>query len=1123
MTKSILCVAVRHCLFSASLLALAGVAIGASHEITADQTGGPVIHPASAEGEQAIGHFKIPDGLKIELWAAEPMLANPVCMRVDNRDRVYLVETFRHTSNVLDIRGHMDWLVDDLACRSVEDRVALLKRKFGPNIRKFTQDDDRIRLIEDTTGAGKADKATVFAGGFNRIESGIAAGILPFRGSVYLADIPSLYLLRDAKGDGVADYRQEISTGYGVHISFLGHDLHGLCLGPDRKLYFSIGDRGTNAKALDGSAVDLPDTGGVFRCDPDGSKLEIFATGLRNPQQMCFDDYGDLMTGDNNPDYGDPARWVYVVEGGDSGWRIGYQEARLPRGGGPWMWEQLYQTADKLKDAAYILPPVAHLGSGPSGVAYYPGTGLPHAYDKHFFMVDFRGGSTHSVVHSFALKQNGATFDLVDHADFIKGMLATDIDFSARGGMYACDWTDGWAKPGKGRIYRIFDPVADQDPVVGETRKLLADGLEKRSSGELAKLLSHRDQRVRREAQFALTDRGAEAVPLYDAVASNAKSDQLARLHAIWGLGELGVKTPTVYLNLLPLLGDGDPEVRAQAAKTLGEGRVASAYDGLTKMLSDAEARPKFFAAIALGRLGRREAIPALLGLLRSNDDKDAHLRHAAVMGLIGSGDVDAILAAAKDPSASVRLGVVVALRRLQRPEIAQFLDDPDPHLVSEAAHAINDVPIAAALPRLAALLERSNLPQPVLLRAVNAAYRVGGSSMAHALAVYAAKQGPADADWIRVEALNDLGAWADPSPLDRVMNMYRPLPKRDETVARDAAGLAVSRILHPSAPGAPASNAVRVAAVSLIKKLKINDTAVLFELISAKTYPAELRAEALNALTDRDDPKLPEAVKIALADSAPKFREQAIRSLARLPDTTAELVHFLDTGSIGERQAALAALAEVKDPAAEQALAQAMDKLAVGEWKPELQLDLIEAARKRNAPGLVSSLQKYEASLSKADPLAEYRVALAGGNAENGRAIFDRSDASCVRCHMIRRQGGIVGPALDGVGARQTREYLLESIVFPNAKIAPGFETAVLRLKDGKAVTGVVKKDAPNEILLIDSNGQTIAVDPGQVQSRTRGVSAMPEGFGKTLPMRDLRDLVEYVASLKTTPGKSR
>lgn len=1113
MQKAMSLPAIRRAVIPAALGVLSCFASGAGHETAKQDDNAPKIHPASNEGEQAIGHIKIPEGLKIELWAAEPMLANPVCMRADNRDRIFLVETFRHTSNVLDIRGHMDWLVDDLACRTVEDRIALLRRKYGPNVRKFTYDDDRIRMIEDTAGVGKADKATVFASGFNKIESGLAAGVLPFHGSVYFADIPGIYLLKDTKGDGTADERQELSTGYGVHISFLGHDLHGLCVGPDHKLYFSIGDRGTNAKAIDGSTAYLPDTGGVFRCNLDGTHLEIFATGLRNPQQLCFDDLGNLMTGDNNPDYGDPARWVYVVEGGDSGWRIGYQEDRNPRGGGPWMWESLWQTSDKLKDASYILPPVAHLGSGPSGVACYPGTGLPAKYDGHFFMVDFRGGSAHSVVHSFALKPSGASYELIDREDFIKGMLATDIDFSPRGGLYACDWTEGWNKPGKGRIYRVFDPQSADDPFVAETRKLLAEGFDKRPEGELMKLLGHRDRRVRQEAQFALADRGATAVAAFEGVLKTRYSP-LARLHAVWGLGELGGKDPTAYRQVLAEMSSPDSEARGQAAKVLGDGHVAGAFDGLVKLLADPEPRPRFFAAIALGHLGRREAVGPLLEMLRANADKDAHLRHAAVMGLIGSGDVDAVIAAAKDPSPAVRLGVLLALRRLQRPEIALFLSDSDSHLVSEAAHAINDVPIDPALPQLAKLLEQPTLPDTVLLRAVNAAYRVGTPPMARELAVFAGKEGPSEL--VRVEALNDLGNWAEPSPLDRVMNMYRPLPSRDESVARDAAGLAIAEILHPATAGAKVPAKVKVAAVSLIKKLKINDTAVLFDLVSGKNYAAELRAEALGALADRSDPKLAEAVKIGLEDSAPRLREQAIRSLAKLPDAVPQLAQFLKSGTLGEQQAALDALANTQDKEAVNVLAGALGELLAGGWKPQLQLDLIEAVQKRNNPDLLGQLQKFESSLPKNDPLAPFRVCLLGGNADNGHAVFERSDASCIRCHTIHGVGGIVGPVLDGVGARQNREYLLESIVLPNAKIAPGFETVVMKLKDGKTVAGVLKSETPSEHVLLNADGQTVKVPAAQVESRSRGVSAMPEGFGNTLNKRDLRDLVEFLAELK-------
>src|SRR6266478_5289602 len=181
---------------------------------------------------------------------------------------------------------------------------------------------DRVRLIEDTDGDGVADKATVFADGFHSAADGIGAGVLARKGNVYYTCIPNLWLLRDTKGENKADVKKSLSHGYGVHVAFLGHDLHGLRFGPDGKIYFSCGDRGLNVKTKEGATIFNPDSGAVLRCDPDGSNLELVATGLRNPQELAFDQYGNLFAVDNNSDSGDKARWVYIVDGGDSGWRM---------------------------------------------------------------------------------------------------------------------------------------------------------------------------------------------------------------------------------------------------------------------------------------------------------------------------------------------------------------------------------------------------------------------------------------------------------------------------------------------------------------------------------------------------------------------------------------------------------------------------------------------------------------------------------------------------------------------------------------------------------------------------------------------------------------------------------
>ena len=318
----------------------------------------PPIAKASDEGIKAIRSFRVPGGLKAELFAAEPLLANPVAFCVDEKGVVYVAETFRHGDGVTDTRSHMEWLDDDLASRSVADRVAMYKKYLGSKFESFHVQHERVRRVVDRDGDGRADASTVFADGFNDPAAGIGAGVLARKGDVYYTCIPGLWKLRDTRGDGRADERKLLHDGYGVHVGFLGHDLHGLKFGPDGRIYFSIGDRGFNVKTFDGKTLAVPDTGSVLRCNPDGTELEVFATGLRNPQELAFDQFGNLFTGDNNSDSGDRARWVYLVEGGDSGWRIGYQFLETPYTRGPWNEEKLWYPSFA-GQAAYIVPPIA--------------------------------------------------------------------------------------------------------------------------------------------------------------------------------------------------------------------------------------------------------------------------------------------------------------------------------------------------------------------------------------------------------------------------------------------------------------------------------------------------------------------------------------------------------------------------------------------------------------------------------------------------------------------------------------------------------------------------------------------------------------------------------------------
>ena len=671
----------------------------------------PTVAAASDQGERQIASFKLADGMKIKLWAAEPMVANPVCISVDEHGRIYVGETFRIHHGVEDDRGHMDWLDDDMNCKTVEDRLAVLKKHLGKGISEYTKQEDRIRLLEDRSGGGKADHVEIFADGFNGVLQGIGASLLARHGDVYYTCIPDLWRLRDTKGTGQADVRESLSYGYGIRVSFLGHDLHGLKFGPDGKLYYSLGDRAFHVKTGDHTIANS-ETGAIFRCNPDGSDVEVFCTGVRNPQKLAFDEYGNLFTCDNNSDSGDRSRWEYFVEGGDTGWRMPYQYLSDR---GPFNREKIwYPQFDG--QAAYIVPPVGWLADGPSGLVYYPGTGWDDKWKGHFFLCDFRGGAGASGVRSLAVKPKGASFEMVDSQEFLWHILSTDVDWSPEGALCVTDWVSGWDGCGKGRIYKVFDPATQNDPIVLEVKRLIAEGMTGWPIAELFKFLSHADMRIRQNAQFELASRALaghsnEIVPQLIALATDthgatAKPRQLARIHAIWALGQIGRKSPKSALQpLMNLTADADPEIRAQVTRVLGDDRYGDSFDKLLPLLKDNSLRVRHLAAISIGKLGRPQAIGPVLAMLRDNDDKDTVVRHSGVMALVGSGDIGALLAAADDGSSAVRMSVLLALRRLENPAIAKFLHDSDPRLVLEAARAIHDLPLESAMPELAQLI----------------------------------------------------------------------------------------------------------------------------------------------------------------------------------------------------------------------------------------------------------------------------------------------------------------------------------------------------------------------------------------------------------------------------------
>lgn len=296
-----------------------------------------------------------------------------------------------------------------------------------------------------------------------------------------------------------------------------------------------------------------------------------------------------------------------------------------------------------------------------------PGTALGKRWLNKFFLVEFVGNTNNSHIWAFDLKPKGASFDFKSEEDVVKGILPTGIRFGPEGALYASDWIFGWDTKNYGRIWKIDVEEKENDLKAEreQTKKYIQQDYSKQSLTSLYDLLFYADQRVRLKAQYELAERKATAI---FEKAVQQKENQLARIHGIWGLGQIKAAK-----SISSLLGDSDEEIVAQAAKVLGDIFDASAADQLIPLVGSANPRVAFFAAQALGRVKSEKAIPALLLQIEKNADKDIYIRHAAVLALSRIGKSEPMLALQNSPNRSLRIAAVLVLRRLAHPGVQAF------------------------------------------------------------------------------------------------------------------------------------------------------------------------------------------------------------------------------------------------------------------------------------------------------------------------------------------------------------------------------------------------------------------------------------------------------------------
>ncbi len=1082
---------------------------------------------------RAEGNIQVEDGLELSLWASDSLVTDPIAISVAPDGKIFYTSATRQENSEFDIRGHRDWMTASIAFQSVEDRQAFLRKTFSEDSeqstrflkdlnedgvrdwRDLTVEKEQVWFVEDRSGDGVADRAKLYLEDFGDEMTDVANGVEYHDGEVYISVGPDLWKTKDTDGDGRADETTSLSHGWIVHIGFSGHGMSGVTVGPQGRIWWGAGDVGMNVVDKEGKEWKYPNRGTVVRCDPDGSNFEVYAMGVRNTHEFVFDDYGNLISVDNDGDHsGESERLVYLINGSDSGWRINWQFGKYtdPTNNDykVWMDERMYEPRWD-GQAAYFLPPIQNYVNGPTGMVYNPGTALGPEYYKHFFIAEFRGNPANSPLHAFTLEPEGAGFKLGTTKEVVSGLLPTGVDFGPDGALYFADWINGWGIKEEGRIWKLDVPGGTNQPIRQEVKRLLNTDLTALSADTLAILLAHQDQRVRRNAQFELAKRDDEGYQTLLAAATG-NANQYARIHGIWGMAQMIRQDGGDAADFVPLLSDSDQEIVAQAAKMIGDVKYAGAGKELIALVGSTNPRVSFMATEALGRTEDKDAVAAILRMIEQNDDKDTYLRMGGMIALGRIGEVDPLVALKDSPSRALRTAAVVALRRIESPEIARFLQDKDEYIVAEAARGINDdYSIEAALPALAAALDDGRFSsEPLLRRAISANVRVGGQESVERLVRYAQRTSAPAA--LRAEALSALASWGHPSVFDRVDGRYRGEMEQDSTVASQALAPAIANLMNRG------DEEVRTAAIEAAGRLNLQETIPQLTKLLNSDRSGIVRTESLNALNELNAPELDRDLETALADRDGNLRARALEILPSSGIATDRSVMLYDKvlqgGSTVEQQAALLGLSEIKGASASTLFNKLLDRLEKDNIPTEVRLDLAEAVEQHGDPKLNALLTGYAGKLDS--DLGLYALALEGGNARRGREIFYNSEAAqCVRCHAIFEYGGNVGPGLEGVADRLTHRQMLEALIRPSARLAPGYETLYLTLNDGTSTAGTVMERTADAIKLKIGKEDIQTIPLSDVAEQETLPSSMPS-MEEKLTRREIRDVVAFLASLE-------
>jgi putative membrane-bound dehydrogenase-like protein len=996
---------------------------------------------AQVPPEKAVSTFTVAEGLEISLWASEPLFVNPTCMDIDHKGRVWV-------------------------CESVNYRHRLHRRK--PN----RPEGDRILILEDSQGKGKADKVTVFYQSPQTLAPlGIAVAKDPVGPGykVFVCQSPDILVFEDKDGDGKADGPpKKLLTGFGGFDH--DHGVHGILIGPDMRLYFSVGDTGVHGlKSSDGKGRKWSSNstdcraGTIWRCDLDGKNLELIAHNFRNEYEPCVDSFGTVFVSDNDDDGNQQTRICYVMPGGNYGYH--------PRGKGESHWHE---------EQPGVVPKIlrTYFGS-PTGICVYEGKLLPRKYWGQLLHTD--AGPRH--VRCYHLTPKGASYD-VDREDMVTStdswFRPSDICVAPDGSVYVADWYDpgvgghGMGDITRGRVFRIAPkgnkpsvPKVDLESKNGIVEALASPALSVRYMA-MAKLR----RMPHREANFVLG-------------AALQKENIWLRARAMWQIAALGVlnKDLAAQLEVSALVADSkDTRLKCLAIRIQNDILQGTSL-GLRWDL-DNRARGAIFSMSSPERreflLAARNARAAdakafILALARKYDGKDRFYLEAIGIA-VGHHDQerrDVILAEFDKHFPTWNEQTAGLIWELRPPQVLPLLEKRlgDKNLAADQRGQIVD--ILAASPEADAgmvLLRSLTLDSPAELR----------ERIVTNLKLFLPNK------WKKLRDSSELSA-----VIKRLLDNSGTRGTALALIAAAEKVDAIDRVVDIARDTKQAS-ATRRSAIQTLGALKSKQATKVLAGDLLAVQPAELRVEVVNALGRQDT-----------ADALTALQE-------------------LVTGSKVEAALKLAAVEGLAGSRRGTAwLLDANDRKQLPE---DLKADVGRLLRNSPYQGLRNRAMIAFPAAGKIDPKrmpSIARLLARKGDATRGKALVAaslRNDLQCLKCHTIRGLGGNVGPDLSVIGKKASRENLFESILYPSKAIADQYFSWKIETLKGESMTGLIVEDKPDHLILRDANAKDHRIAKKDIDTKTKSlVSIMPDNLLAFMTEDDLVDIVEYLLGLKT------